>query len=1245
MRRIFASILVVLMLVTSVQPCFAAPPEGKDYYGMARMDLSVFAKTSTGDYTDSLNLEGISSSTKVDYKINLDMQDVRTVLQRAADKDDAKEVRNGTLTMNLKVTAKFPKAAVINEENLKNYNSSEIYNGIFVETNRVIGVGDDSRTVESTFVLNKSITLEELIVNSETYLKDISFELKDGISYATAGEHKVEVSAAGEVELTFTYGHKEQVWLETENPVIYTINTTVSTDACILVVEDAVAPTCDTPGKTVAVRCANKDHAGDGDEYNCFGAKAGEPIDPTGHEYATVEEIPATCTTAGVKKHINCKNCKSKFVYDAENTHGAPTTLEELAIAAKGHQDPPTFVDAEPKTSTKDGHEAGTICSVCGVVLSGMEIIPAGHTKSVTKMAKAATCTEAGWTEAAECSYCQEILAVSMPIAALGHKFSEWVPVEGEEQKTRKCSVCGKVETVSTHVCSVDETKTVTVNATCSARGSVTKYCSCGSFISTEVIERTAHKMGSLVPGRAATCSSEGVIAHYVCENQGCSLKFRDIEGKSLLSSTILPIDPKNHTLDDSGKIITDATCLKPGIKEVKKCECGYVVNEIIPQIIHKSDDEHIEYIKVDAKCETTGIEAHYHCDVTGKDFATELNAAGELIYDITGKDFTIPAKGHNWEIQSDNETIKCSVCQADKKIVANCGEGNHQFRRTTVNEATCTVPGSFKDFCLLCGESKTGVIPAAHTYGYWIDAVPSTCTVKGTIGHYHCLKCNGYFDANKNVITELTTDCIPHAIQNGKCKDCDYKIVVSNHAGDKIKDVGNTNNAKPQDSDKKLEEHEEKFREAIKDIGVTINYILEDRYEVSEQIENDIQNIIKNKNIDSIDGIGKIAFEAVVEKVIEYKDGDENKKDITEIDETEQFVEIKVDISSLKHMLDFKVHRRHFDKVENRYKVEYIEETPHEITGEYIKIDTENWILTMYVKKFSEYAVVGYAESVGQLNPPSSGSVSGGGGSSTFSIRFHANGGTVVETVKAKKGAVIAEPTTTRDGYIFAGWYTDSEFTKPFDFSTPIKSSLNLYAKWIEDGTGVSDNICNEFSDISVSAWYHQGVHYALENGIMNGTGGAKFAPDLNVTRAMLVTVLWRAEDRPISTVECAFADLKAGEYYVDAVKWADENGVVTGVTSTEFAPNDAITREQFATIMYRYAKLKGYDVSVGENTNILSYADYSKISEYAIPAMQYAAGSGLMTGRTASTLNPQDQATRAEMATILFRFFEANK
>ena len=155
-----------------------------------------------------------------------------------------------------------------------------------------------------------------------------------------------------------------------------------------------------------------------------------------------------------------------------------------------------------------------------------------------------------------------------------------------------------------------------------------------------------------------------------------------------------------------------------------------------------------------------------------------------------------------------------------------------------------------------------------------------------------------------------------------------------------------------------------------------------------------------------------------------------------------------------------------------------------------------------------------------------------------------------------------------------------------------------------------------------------------------MNGTSKTTFGPNDSTTRGMIVTVLYRLENEP-SAAAASFTDVVSGQYYTDAVAWANANGIVTGYGNGKFGPNDVVTREQLAAILYRYAQYKKYDVSVGEDTNILSYADAQSVSAYAIPAMQWACGAGIVNGANGK-LNPQNNATRAEVAAILMRFCE---
>ena len=183
-------------------------------------------------------------------------------------------------------------------------------------------------------------------------------------------------------------------------------------------------------------------------------------------------------------------------------------------------------------------------------------------------------------------------------------------------------------------------------------------------------------------------------------------------------------------------------------------------------------------------------------------------------------------------------------------------------------------------------------------------------------------------------------------------------------------------------------------------------------------------------------------------------------------------------------------------------------------------------------------------------------------------------------------------------------------------------------------------------FGDLTAAAWYHDGVHYCLENGLMQGVSGGKFLPDGSTTRAQLVMILWRLEGSPETTGAVRFGDTAGGAWYTEAVRWAVGCGVVKGYDNECFGPNDAVTREQMAAILYRYAQHKGYDVSAGEDTNILSFDDAFAVSEYAIPAMQWACGSGMVHGIARDgrmLLAPGDTTTRAQTATLLMRFQSA--
>ena len=180
-------------------------------------------------------------------------------------------------------------------------------------------------------------------------------------------------------------------------------------------------------------------------------------------------------------------------------------------------------------------------------------------------------------------------------------------------------------------------------------------------------------------------------------------------------------------------------------------------------------------------------------------------------------------------------------------------------------------------------------------------------------------------------------------------------------------------------------------------------------------------------------------------------------------------------------------------------------------------------------------------------------------------------------------------------------------------------------------------------FSDVSDAEWYYEYVKYAYANKLMQGTSDAEFSPEEILTRSMFVTILYRLENQPSVTKNAVFTDVSDGEWYTSAVDWAVANGIVFGLSDTEFGTDEPLLREQLAAMIMRYAKYKGYDVSSGDD--ILSYDDYADISEYAVPAIRFAVGSKILSGKTDKTINPSDTATRAEIAAVMTRFAQSLK
>lgn len=201
------------------------------------------------------------------------------------------------------------------------------------------------------------------------------------------------------------------------------------------------------------------------------------------------------------------------------------------------------------------------------------------------------------------------------------------------------------------------------------------------------------------------------------------------------------------------------------------------------------------------------------------------------------------------------------------------------------------------------------------------------------------------------------------------------------------------------------------------------------------------------------------------------------------------------------------------------------------------------------------------------------------------------------------------------------------------YSFTMP-NGAANVYARF--SGSGLP------FADVPSGSWYYDDVAYVYDTGLMTGLTATTFGPNLSTTRGMIVTILWRMENEPAAKHGCPFADVRRGSYYEQAIAWASENGIVTGFDSSTFAPDRAITREQLAAILFRFAAYRGMD-AVTLRENLSSFQDQAAISAYAVSALNWAVGEGLMQG-TGDKLEPTGNATRAQVAAMLRRFMQRN-
>lgn len=244
----------------------------------------------------------------------------------------------------------------------------------------------------------------------------------------------------------------------------------------------------------------------------------------------------------------------------------------------------------------------------------------------------------------------------------------------------------------------------------------------------------------------------------------------------------------------------------------------------------------------------------------------------------------------------------------------------------------------------------------------------------------------------------------------------------------------------------------------------------------------------------------------------------------------------------------------------------------------------------------------------------------------------YAAPGKTVTVTVTPDWGGELRSLTVT-DSRGYDVKLTYNRYQDVYTFEMPYR---NVTVKAVFAETDLP------FVDVSDWDWYSGGIRYVYENGLMNGTSSWYFRPNANTTRAMVATVLYRLEGSPRVSGGSGFTDVKSGSWYDDAVTWASRYGIIKGYGDDTFGPNDSVTREQMAAMLYRYADYCSCDMTAGRTIDLSQYRDHGDVSTYAIPALRWAIGEEIITGRTGRFLAPDGTASRAEVAVMVARFAE---
>lgn len=709
------------------------------------------------------------------------------------------------------------------------------------------------------------------------------------------------------------------------------------------------------------------------------------------------------------------------------------------------------------------------------------------------------------------------------------------------------------------------------------------------------------------VAAKDATCKEQGNIAYVICDL--CGKMWRDMTLKDQLDVVNTPIDTSKHKLDKVDA--KDPTCTEDGYEAYWKCSvCGQLFSDDkgtkkIDTPVKRNKTGHAPMLMAGnaATCTKEGWQPYYVCKTCQKEFKD-----ADCTQEITDPSWkTIP------KIQ-------------------------HQLTRTDEKPATCTENGTKAYWtCSVCGmkfsdQEGTKPIQSPETIsalGHDLEHVAAkepTKTATGNIEYWHCKRCDKYFadEACTNEITKAQT-VIPKLVEeeehvltfsigkNGKLAYADDGFEITS---------GRTKALKSDDKALELVATADKNHKVVWQLDngkkhyegstakITISYKdLNVKSELKvwfEEITTELDLTIKVSGFDK----GDIEYKYNGGKVTDL----EKREKTWSLDDKDEYVKFwlypKTGYKAVVQLNDGK-----------KYTYSYNES----LTIDYDDLDGEDGTLYVSFVKKSSSDVDDYPTLTFDITGGKHGTVYRG-------TREYEHG----DVISIKKNDKMTFKAKADKGYV-AVWtykgdtYVGDEYT--------VKMGANdakLYVEFMDkDDIRLTEL---PFRDVSKRDWYYDDVVYVYRKGYMDGMSSTRFGGELNTTRGQIVTILWRLTGEPRATKRNPFTDVSSSQYYYDAISWAYDAGVVDGFDARTFKPDQNVTREQLAAILYRYAKYM--NLSTSGSAYLAKYKDADKIANWAYDAMAWANYRGLINGTSATRIDPKGYATRAQIAAILHRF-----